>query len=192
VNFQELEGFHEMLNGVKGNVWDVGCNVGIFSLYAASQGHQVVAFDISRKAIRLLEKSARRNGLPVKPIARAFSVESFNYDPPADADTRNRPDAAAKGGMETSITYLEAEAQFGRPDFIKVDIEHGETDFLKSAKFKEWIKVNRIPLLVELHEKGYWDLVWEDVPHCAFDSSHVYFNPSPEVTAVAESREGKV
>jgi FkbM family methyltransferase len=191
VNIQEWEGFHTMLSGVKGNVWDVGCNVGIFALYAASQGNKVVAFDISPKAIRLLEKSAQRNKLPVTPIGRAFSVESFKYTPPTDADTRNRPAAAANEATVTSITYLEVEAQFGRPDFIKLDIEHAEIDFLKSAKFREWIKLNRIPLLIEMHEAAYWDFVWPDVPHCTFDSGHVFFNPSPEILAIAESRAGK-
>jgi FkbM family methyltransferase len=177
VSIEEFEGFHVMLEGVKGNVWDVGCNVGVFSLYAASKGNRVVAFDISPKAIRLLEKSAQRNNFSVTPIARAFAVESFTYTPPADADTRNRPGAAAEKGTVTSMTFLEAEEKFGRPDFIKLDIEHAEVDFLKSDKFREWIKTNKIPVLIEMHEKSYWDLVWPDVPHIAFDSSHVFFNP---------------
>src|SRR6185437_7835604 len=127
VNIKEYEGFHRMLAGSKGNVWDVGCNVGVFSLYAASQGNKVIAFDISPKAIRLLEKSAQRNKLAVRPIARAFAVESFKYAPPADADTRNRPGATADQNTVTSITFLEAEKEFGRPNFIKLDIEHAET-----------------------------------------------------------------
>jgi len=183
VDIKEYEGFHQMLTGVKGNVWDVGCNVGVFALYAASQGNRVIAFDISPKAIRLLEKSALRNKLSVKPVARAFAVESFKYSPPADADTRNRPGASASAQDVTSMTFLEAEKEFGRPDFIKLDIEHAETDFLKSTQFREWIKVNKIPLLVEMHEKAYWDLVWPEVPHYAFNESHVFFNPPPSIAA---------
>jgi FkbM family methyltransferase len=192
VNIKEWEGFDKMLLGVKGNVWDVGCNVGIFSLYAASQGNRVISFDISPKAIQLLEKSARRNRLELIPICRAFAVESFEYAPPKDADTRNRPGVAETQATATSITFWEAEEKFGKPDFIKLDIEHAETDFLKSARFREWIKVNQIPLLVEIHERAYWDLVWSEVPHCVFDSSHVFFNPSSEIVKIAESRAGKI
>jgi FkbM family methyltransferase len=188
VNIKEWEGFHRMLAGVKGNVWDVGCNVGIFSLYAASQGNKVVAFDISPKAIQLLKKSAQRNSLPVTAVDRAFAVESFKYSPPVDADTRNRPGAASAEAMQTSMTFLEAEAQFGQPNFIKLDIEHAETDFLKSANFRDWIKTRRIPLLMEMHEKEYWELVWPDVPHITFDSGHVMFNPSPEVEATVRNQ----
>jgi FkbM family methyltransferase len=181
---KEAEGFHVMLEGVKGNVWDVGCNVGIFSLYAASQGNKVVAFDISPRAIELVKKSAERNRLDVTAIGRAFSVESFKYAPPADADTRNRSATNSQNQTsETSITFLEAEAKFGRPSFIKMDIEYAEVDFLKSAKFHEWIRENKIPLLVELHEDEFWNLVWKDVPYCKFDNNHVYFNPPPEIAA---------
>jgi hypothetical protein len=38
--------------------------------------------------------------------------------------------------------------------------------------------MHRIPLLIELHEQHFWDLVWPDVPHIRFDESHVLFNPT--------------
>jgi FkbM family methyltransferase len=169
------ERFHDMIAGIKGPVWDVGCNVGVFSLYAASQGNQVTAFDISPKAIALLNRSAERNQLNVATVGRAFGVTTFKYSPPTDADTRNKPGAAG-ADSETSMTYLEAEAQFGRPDFIKMDIEGAEISFLKSEEFRTWIKTNRIALLMELHEKGFWDILWPDVPHTRFDEAHVLFN----------------
>jgi FkbM family methyltransferase len=174
---RENEGFHRMLAGIKGNVWDVGCNIGVFSLYAASQGNNVVAFDISPKAVALLEKSAERNHLPVKTVTRAFSVSTFRYSAPTDADTRNRPGDATANAAESSITYLEAEKQFGTPRFIKLDIEYGEVAFLRSDEFKHWIKTHGISLLVELHESEYWNLVWPDVPHIVFDESHALFYP---------------
>lgn len=174
---EEGEGFDRMLKGVNGNVWDVGCNVGVFSLYAASQGNRVVAFDISPKCIDLLTLGAERNGFNIATVPRAFGVKSFQYTPPADADTRNRPLEISADNIRTSMTFLEAEAAFGRPDFIKLDIEHAEVDFLKSPEFQAWIKSGHIPLLVELHEKHYWDLVWQDVPHIQFSESHIFFNP---------------
>jgi FkbM family methyltransferase len=173
---EAVEGFEKMLAGIKGNIWDIGCNVGLFSLYAASQGNRVTAFDLSPKAIRLLEKSAHRNGFNIQTVSRAFSTTSFNYSPPTDADTRNQL-AESAGGSHQSITFLEAEEQWGTPVFIKMDVEHHETAFLKSVEFHDWIKVKRITLIVELHEPRYWDLVWPDVPHMRFDDWHVLFNP---------------
>ena len=170
------EGFETILRGIKGKVWDIGCNVGLFTLYAASQGNQVTAFDLSPKAIRLLQKSADRNGFRIETVSRAFSTTSFSYTPPADADTRNQL-ADSAGGSHTTITFLEAEAKFGTPVFIKMDIEHHETTFLKSVEFRDWIKTRGIGLLVELHEPHYWDLVWKDVPHVRTDDWHVLFHP---------------
>lgn len=184
---ESSEGFDRMLRGVKGNVWDVGCNVGVFSLYAASIGNTVTAFDISPKAIALVKRSAARNGIKLNIVPRAFAVRTFQYVPPANADTRNRPDEKGAGPMETSITFKEAEQQFGRPAFIKLDIEYAEVEFLQSAEFKEWIKVNKIPILIELHEAGYWDLVWPDVPSIRFTDCHVLFNPTPEMLAAAST-----
>jgi len=173
---EAVEGLDKMLAGVKGNIWDIGCNVGLFSLYAASQGSRVTAFDLSPKAVRLLEKSARRNNFNIQTVSRAFSTTSFSYSPPADADTRNQL-AENAGGSHQSITFLEAEKKWGTPVFIKMDVEHHETVFLKSVEFHDWIKAKDITLIVELHEPHYWDLVWPDVPHLRFDDWHVLFNP---------------
>lgn len=186
------EGFDRMLRGVKGNVWDVGCNVGVFSLYAASIGNQVTSFDISPKAIALVRKSAARNGLKLEIVSQAFAVRTFRYTPPTNADTRNRPTEGQGGEQETSITFLEAEKRFGTPAFIKLDVEYAEVEFLKSAEFREWIRSKKIPLLVELHEQSFWELVWSDVPYIRFTDWHVLFNPLPEMRAVAEAKQRPV
>ena len=174
---EETEGFDRMLEGIQGKVWDVGCNIGLFSLYAAAKGNQVVAFDISEKALALLRKSAQRNSLNIITVDRAFSVIPFKYAPPANADVQNRPDEESSKKNKTSITYFEAAAEFGTPTFIKMDIESAEVDFLKSKEFKAWVKQHNITLLIELHQKHYWDLVWQDLPHRQFDSDHVLLNP---------------
>jgi len=115
--------------------------------------------------------------LDISIVGRAFAVETFTYSPPKDADTRNRPLVPASNDTETSMTYLEAEAKFGKPAYIKLDVEYAEVDFLRSEKFRDWIRTNRIPLVVELHEKEFWDLVWNDVPHIRFSPWHIFFNP---------------
>lgn len=179
------EGFDLMLRGVKGNVWDVGCNVGVFALYAASIGNKVTAFDISPKAIALVKKSAARNRLELNIVPQAFAVRTFQYAAPGNADTRNRPQEGGAEAMHTSMTFQEAEQRFGTPAFIKLDVEYAEVEFLKSAEFKDWIRSKQIPLLVELHEPHFWDLVWPDVPHLRFSDCHVLFNPLPEMCAAA-------
>jgi FkbM family methyltransferase len=179
---EKAEGFDRMIECIQGDIWDVGCNVGIFSLYAASKGHRVIAFDVSPKAIALVQKSAAKNGLKILTVGRAFAISSFRYAPPDSADVQNRPSDKPDQNTETSLTYLEAEAQFGRPSFIKLDIEGAEIDFLKSVEFKNWIQAHRIPLLIEVHEKHFWNLIWPDVPNLRFDEAHVFFNPPSNFT----------
>src|SRR2546425_217422 len=99
----------DFLASFKGTIWDVGSNVGIVSLRAASLGHRVIAFDISRKALALLEASARANGLSITTVPRAFSTRSFRYESPTSSDTENAIRESA-AGRERSITFLEAAA----------------------------------------------------------------------------------
>jgi len=181
--------FTEMLAGVRGSVWDVGCNVGIFSLLAASRGFKTVAFDISPVAIDLVQRSAKKNHLELATVCRAFAATSYSYAPPQDADTRNAPGAVSQGGaLVTSMTFAEAQTQFGLPAFIKVDIEHHEVALLKSAEFREWIKAHRISLLIEIHSTDYLQLLWPEVEHVMFDSNHVLFHPTPEHKAAIAAR----
>lgn len=179
-DLEQAERFSGMLAGVKGSVWDVGCNVGVFSLMAASKGFKVVAFDISPVAINLVKKSAKANCLELETVCQAFAAEKYVYSPPEDAHTENAPQKIENKSQVTSMTFSEAEQQFGRPAFIKVDIEHHEVALLKSEEFKNWIKTNAISLLVELHDAAYSNLVWQDIEHCMFSSNHVLFFPTPE------------
>jgi len=51
-----------------GNVLDLGCNTGVFSLLAARQGARVIAVDSSESCIEALYAAARRESLPVTPL----------------------------------------------------------------------------------------------------------------------------
>jgi len=187
-DLERADRFTEMLAGVKGSIWDVGCNVGIFSLLAASKGFKAVAFDISPVAIGLVTSSARKNNLKIDTVCRAFAATAYAYAPPGDADTRNAPLQPVSGETTMSITYLEAQAQFGLPAFIKLDIEHQEVAMLKSTEFRDWIKANHIPMLVEIHSPDYMKLLWPDVEYIMFDESHVLFNPTPEQKSLVATR----
>lgn len=170
---ESLEGpVLEILKRTKGSVWDVGCNVGLFSLYCVSQGRQVTAFDISDKCIRLLKSSAAFNKLNIRTVPTALSVEPFEFTAPCSAHTMN---AISRGGgsSKKSITLDEAERQFGVPQLIKMDIEGAEIDFFRSNVFKEWVVKNKITLLVEIHSEQIWKEVWADLPSEKLDDRHV-------------------
>ena len=148
---EDDENLRSFLETKPGVMWDVGCNVGLYSLYAASLGWRVIAFDLSPKAISLLQKSAKANGLQVTGLAQAFTLEPMAYSIPATATAGNRIDAPADGERAESTTWRETEKKFGTPNLIKMDIEGCEKDFLESAPFTAWLKQNRITWLVEMH-----------------------------------------
>jgi FkbM family methyltransferase len=169
------EAVFDFLTSFKGTVWDVGSNVGIVSLRAASLGHRVIAFDISRKALGLLEASARANGLNITTVPRAFSTRSFSYDSPSSSDTENAIRESA-AGKERSITFLEAAKQYPVPDLLKMDIEGGENDFIGSEEFKQWILKNNIAWVVEFHAPDFRTKLWKDCKFVQVDSGHFALN----------------
>ena len=165
----------ELLTRFKGTVWDVGSNVGIFALRAASLGHNVVAFDISKRALELLALSTRANGLNVTTVNRAFSTRSFRYDEPDTSDTENAIRETPTGAGQ-SITFIEAAQQFARPDLLKMDIEGAEMEFINSAQFKDWVLQNRIPWIVESHGPEFEAMLWKDCKFLRFDDNHFGLN----------------
>ncbi len=158
------------------SMWDLGCNIGLYSLIAAAAGKRVAGFDISHKAIALLSASAAANGLALEAVPRAVTVESIRYDPVASAHTENRLTAAAGTHAELSLSFEQAAADYGVPDLIKMDIEGGELDFLAAPEFKRWVVEKGIVLMIELHSHEAELAVWNDLPLRWLDSKHVVIN----------------
>ena len=174
---EEHENIPVVLEKGRGLFWDVGANAGLYTLRAASLGMRVVSFDISPKAISYIRRSAERNGLAsrVTTVPRAFSVETIKYQPPTTAVADNSLVAGEK--KMTSITYVEAAAQYGVPNLIKMDIEGYEEVFLRSKEFKRWLLDNKIGWIVEVHKPEYWDLLWKDVKMTRLSVGVVFFEP---------------
>jgi FkbM family methyltransferase len=175
---EEAENIPETLGQFRGRFWDVGANVGFYSLWMASRGNPVVSFDISPKAISYLLKSMAKNNLKnLIGVPRAFSTEPFRYKMPQTAVGGNQLQAATGVADATAITYLEAAEKFGMPAVIKMDIEGHEEKFLRSEEFKQWIIRNRITLIMELHQKEFWNLLWPDVKQVRLSQNVVLLNP---------------
>jgi FkbM family methyltransferase len=166
------QGLMEISLNVDGALWDVGANIGLFSVRAASAGCQCVAFEFSHRAAALLQQTVTENRLPVVVVQRAFSSVPKLYEPAKTAGTRNQV-GFSDHGSESSVTYRDAEAQYGTPAMIKMDIEGGEKEFFDSSDFKAWIVGKEICWLVELHPEvlGYVP-EWPDVPRVTVDLFH--------------------
>jgi FkbM family methyltransferase len=163
-----------------GTVWDVGSNFGFFSLVSAKRGNQTIAFDMSPSALALLAESSRRNNLDVKCVPRAVTAAPRTYVAPQTGACTN---AIVDAGECQSLTYKDAAGVWGVPNFIKMDIEGGEREFLESHEFLEWLIEQDITLYVELHN-GYRisDRHFRGLDVEQIDGNHCVVRPSAKST----------
>ncbi|MFA6172224.1 MAG: FkbM family methyltransferase [Kiritimatiellales bacterium] len=174
-----------------GLLWDVGANVGLFSVRAAVNGQPCIAFDFSKRAVQLLKKTAAKNRLSITVVNQAFTATTKQYNPATTSGPQNRVDFLEAGGT-ASVTYKEAEQLYGTPALIKMDIEGGEKEFFDSRDFKEWFCEKKIFWLVELHPTilGYAPK-WDDVPMCEIDSHHhLYCSDSEKMSVLVKNMGG--
>lgn len=160
---------------IDGPVWDIGANIGLLTLAAASAGRRVTAFELSSRAAELLRMSRDANDLDFDVVDRAFAMTEESYGAPVTSHPGNRLTPSA-GGAGRTITRSEAEARYGTPSLVKMDIEGMEGGFLADSDFKDWICQNRIIFYVELHTHllGHTP-IWADVPHVSFRGAHVLY-----------------
>ncbi len=145
-------------------VWDLGANVGVFSLAAASRGAKVLAVepdpflaDLIRRTSRLEPNRGFRIDVLSVAIASRFDLAEFTIAARGRAsnslaDVRAR---STSGGVRTRLTVpvltLDMLASVRRPpDFLKVDVEGAELQVLEGGRAVLedhrpilWIEVDR-------------------------------------------------
>jgi len=167
-------------------LYDVGANIGFYSLLAARQGAQVFAFEPDVQNAESLEHHARLNSLSAKiEVIRAavFSTSGFVALEPADT-ARGHGNAHVGTDTEPSNSTVQvpcttlddfAQEHIG-PDTIKIDVEGTESNVLEGAEklFTQY----RPHLICEVHDaanasfvdtwlknRGY-ELSWLDSNKC--------------------------
>jgi len=127
----------------KDTVCDVGANIGMFSVYAASRGAHVYAFEPAPDALKYLNHAVRVNKdiagcievVPVALMDRRGTVEMGN----ATANMGGTTAVLSKGNGPTlqvpclTLDQWVGEAGLRRVDFIKADIEGAERNLLRGA-----------------------------------------------------------
>jgi FkbM family methyltransferase len=141
-----------------GHVWDLGCNIGLYSVQAALAGCRVSAFDISSTNVLCVNQTAKLNALDIHAYLSPVTVEESHWTP---ARTGHTEEAMTRGGALLSTTYLQASERCGVPSFIKFDIQGGEIEFLKSHAFRGWVHDNRISVYLEAHD-GAEEFIWPE------------------------------
>ncbi len=127
----------------KSVVLDVGGNIGITSLVAATHGCSVYSFEPGPRAFLYLKKNAEHNeGLRIFPQNIALGAENneigFFDHPPSAAVSHLSNDHTLGNDPNTLVKMIKLDDfvsthDFSRIDLVKIDVEGFEIDVLKGA-----------------------------------------------------------
>jgi len=110
----------------KSVVWDLGANVGFYSLLAARRGSRVIAVEPVAENVSYLKRHIALNKIRnievlVAAVARECGRASFSI---GDSRSMGR---LAPGPLEVDVITLDSLLlKFGAPDVIKIDVEGAE------------------------------------------------------------------
>lgn len=145
-------------------VIDLGANIGVFALYAAtiSISVRVHAFEPASRSFAILERNVRANNLPNIQCYRCCvsdrSGKSILYvaNTGSTADTMIGPRIPTAGILEAeqvdclSLNDIFSYCQIERCHFLKVDVEGSEFNIFSTASDETLKKIEKIAL--EYHE----------------------------------------
>jgi FkbM family methyltransferase len=148
-------------------VVDIGANQGFFSLYAASRGAVVYAFEPCIDNFQMLQWNISKNGLEncVKPFNAAVTDKEGKVNlfvgldrsgeimsGTASVRNENRGGKGVQTQLVRSVTLdsLLSDLQIERCDFLKMDCEGAEYEILASTSQASFSRIARIS--IECHE----------------------------------------
>jgi FkbM family methyltransferase len=139
---------------------DIGANIGVFSLYAANEGAQVVqAYEPAAESFDLLQRNIKNNGFgaiifphrvavvgkPSPPVWFPRQSSVFNAIDP-QASTAKSPDH----DKVPTITFAEVVDNLPAVNMVKMDCEGGEYDIVLNSEDSAFERIKEIRL--EIHQ----------------------------------------
>lgn len=127
-----------------GVLWDIGANIGVYSLYAAARGLQVVSFEPRAGTFAALLKNIEINGLTERVSAFCVAVGKSTglgdlwlrtNDAGAAFHTIGPPEFRTSRQAVPIMTIGDIVSVFGAPppDFIKIDVDGVEADIVAAG-----------------------------------------------------------
>jgi FkbM family methyltransferase len=155
-----------------GDVWDIGASVGKFTgvLAQANPDHRVFAFEPNLNSIYFLAyRTSRFKNVVIVPAALTLDGKPMT--------TSYNPDFSAPptGPQAMTLSLAEALQKFGKPSFIKMDIEGAEFRLFR----EQASALKGVHLLVEWHTM----LLDDPIPALPYwkvtrvDDTHTYLEP---------------
>jgi FkbM family methyltransferase len=120
-------------------VWDIGANVGLFTLAAAraaGPAGRVVAFEPFPDNVAALKRHLHLNAVTNVEVVEAAVGREAGRARMAAGDSLSEARLAADGAVEVPVVSLDGWAGAGRadpPSVVKIDVEGAEFDVLRGA-----------------------------------------------------------
>jgi len=128
-------------------LWDIGANVGCYSIYAAKRGVRVIAFEPEAENFAALNANIRLNGLSIMalPIALAerTRIDTLRLSAVGSGaalhcfgtnlDYRRKTFTPAFEQGCVAFSMDELSRRLGRPDFVKIDVDGIEGAIVKGG-----------------------------------------------------------
>lgn len=123
-------------------LYDIGANIGAYSLIAGAEGMKVIAFEPSPENYATLHRNIALNNLNSKVTALPFvlgsinSIASFDGGDTSSGATHGFVQGTRERGASLAVLTLDAcvrEFQLAPPSAIKLDVDGGEVEVLRGA-----------------------------------------------------------
>lgn len=145
--FQKL--FYDLIphNGV---VWDVGANVGFYSLLASRKARKVLAIEPLPENLAYLRRHVALNGLEDRIEIHALAASNYEGEGKLRLIPGNRSEARLQpwGTLSVRTSRLDHLAS-DLPDVIKIDVEGSEVEVLEGMQ--QIVPRNHVTVLIALH-----------------------------------------
>jgi len=148
-----------------GTAWDVGANVGFFSLLLARRCTRVVAVEAAGDTVARLRRNVALNSAPVDVVhaALAGSERTVLIAPHDLPEMRKIGD---EGEPVETVTLDGLLERYGRPDVVKLDVEGAEVEALDAAS--ELLAAHPA-LVVEMHGEASRERVLDVLRGAGYD-----------------------
>ena len=155
---------------VGGIVWDVGANVGFYTLLASKKAKHVYAFEPFPSNAAKLRRHLELNGIKNVTVVETAVSDRDGECTFTNTETSTMNHLSDSGdGLRVRVSTLDS-VDLPRPDFIKMDIEGEEVKALRGAsrllsqtRPKIFLSVHHVHITNELHDQC-----------CAILSQHGY------------------
>lgn len=166
--YEEMSFLSHNLN--KGDYFvDIGANIGVYSILAASKGAKVISIEPVVSSFEILRKNIELNNFQdlIKAINIGISNKEEILNFSSNQDTLSHVVTSVdekKGGIKVNSSSLDKTLKGIVPKFIKIDVEGFETNVIEGAE-KTLQNKNLNGIIIELIGGGRYYGFDEDILH---------------------------